>query len=132
MNVLLLHLIERRDEKKRLDHLKQDLRILVIKRFRERKKVFRERKLSEKFLQRVCGGDEDEKGLVEMGEVGEGPFGEGEGGEKGRNVITVLAHGMAVAAPATETIAPTGNEAVELAATAELAKLATTSKDEWQ
>ncbi|GKB88826.1 hypothetical protein Tco_0961098 [Tanacetum coccineum] len=27
MNVLLLHLIERRDEEKRLDHLKQDLRI---------------------------------------------------------------------------------------------------------
>nr|GEW68296.1 hypothetical protein [Tanacetum cinerariifolium] len=28
--------------------------------------------------------DEDEKELVEMGEVGEGPFGEGEGGERGR------------------------------------------------
>nr|GEU83479.1 hypothetical protein [Tanacetum cinerariifolium] len=52
MNVLFLHLIKRRDEKKRLDHLKQDLRILVIKRFRKRKKVktssdrFRKRKLT--------------------------------------------------------------------------------------
>ncbi|GJW29842.1 putative reverse transcriptase domain-containing protein [Tanacetum coccineum] len=39
---------ERRDEKKRLDHLKQDQTMLVIKRFRETKKVFRERKKSEK------------------------------------------------------------------------------------
>ncbi|GKD91477.1 hypothetical protein Tco_1366984, partial [Tanacetum coccineum] len=31
-----------------------------------------------------CGGEEDEKELVEMREVGEGPFGEGEGGERGR------------------------------------------------
>ncbi|GJV10960.1 hypothetical protein Tco_1352501 [Tanacetum coccineum] len=31
---------ERRDEKKRLDHLKQDQTMLVIKRFRERKKVY--------------------------------------------------------------------------------------------
>ncbi|GJT61181.1 hypothetical protein Tco_1004714 [Tanacetum coccineum] len=31
-----------------------------------------------------CGGEVDEKKLVEMGEVGEGPFGEGEGGERGR------------------------------------------------
>ncbi|GKB72115.1 hypothetical protein Tco_0933527, partial [Tanacetum coccineum] len=35
---------ERRDEKKRLDHLKQDQTMLVIKRFSERKKVFKERK----------------------------------------------------------------------------------------
>ncbi|GJR89578.1 hypothetical protein Tco_0213589 [Tanacetum coccineum] len=35
---------ERRDKKKRLDHLKQDQTMLVIKRFSERKKVFRERK----------------------------------------------------------------------------------------
>ncbi|GJV90368.1 reverse transcriptase domain-containing protein [Tanacetum coccineum] len=35
---------ERRDEKNRLDHLKQDQTMLVIKRFSERKKVFRERK----------------------------------------------------------------------------------------
>ncbi|GKD61793.1 hypothetical protein Tco_1299302, partial [Tanacetum coccineum] len=35
---------ERRDEKKRLDHLKQDQTMLVIKRFSERKKVFRGRK----------------------------------------------------------------------------------------
>ncbi|GKA69588.1 hypothetical protein Tco_0775652, partial [Tanacetum coccineum] len=33
-----------RDEKKRLDHLKQDQEMLVIKIFSERKKVFRERK----------------------------------------------------------------------------------------
>ncbi|GJS23083.1 hypothetical protein Tco_0451715, partial [Tanacetum coccineum] len=31
-----------------------------------------------------CGGEEDEKELVEMGEVGGGPFGGGEGGEGGR------------------------------------------------
>ncbi|GJQ89499.1 hypothetical protein Tco_0000638 [Tanacetum coccineum] len=35
---------ERRDGKKRLNHLKQDQTMLVIKRFSERKKVFRERK----------------------------------------------------------------------------------------
>ncbi|GJX73504.1 hypothetical protein Tco_0312099 [Tanacetum coccineum] len=35
---------ERRDKKKRLDHLKQDQTMLLIKRFSERKKVFRERK----------------------------------------------------------------------------------------
>ncbi|GJQ96976.1 hypothetical protein Tco_0008115 [Tanacetum coccineum] len=35
---------ERRDEKKRLDHLKQDQTMLVIKRFSERKKVIIERK----------------------------------------------------------------------------------------
>nr|GEU73086.1 hypothetical protein [Tanacetum cinerariifolium] len=34
----------RRDEKKRLDHLKQDQTMLVIKIFSEKKKVFRERK----------------------------------------------------------------------------------------
>ncbi|GJS14082.1 hypothetical protein Tco_0408554 [Tanacetum coccineum] len=37
-----------RDEKKRLDHLKQDQEMLVIKIFSERKKVFRERKKCEK------------------------------------------------------------------------------------
>ncbi|GKB11325.1 hypothetical protein Tco_0845248 [Tanacetum coccineum] len=42
-----------RDEKKRLDHLEQDLRMLVINRFRERKKIFRDRKLSVNFVQRV-------------------------------------------------------------------------------
>ncbi|GKC38655.1 hypothetical protein Tco_1051039, partial [Tanacetum coccineum] len=41
---LALNREERRDEKKRLDHLKQDQTMLVIKRFSERKKVFRERK----------------------------------------------------------------------------------------
>nr|GEX84782.1 hypothetical protein [Tanacetum cinerariifolium] len=40
--------MEGRDEKKRLDHLKQDLSILAIKSFSERKKVFRERKKCEK------------------------------------------------------------------------------------
>ncbi|GKB52597.1 putative reverse transcriptase domain-containing protein [Tanacetum coccineum] len=51
MSVLLLHLIERRDEMKKiiLDHLKQDLRILVIKIFSERKK--REKQLKN-FVQR--------------------------------------------------------------------------------
>nr|GEU97769.1 zinc finger, CCHC-type [Tanacetum cinerariifolium] len=38
-----------RDEKKRLDHLKQDQTMLVIKRFSERKNVFRERKMTGKF-----------------------------------------------------------------------------------
>ncbi|GKC14376.1 hypothetical protein Tco_1011158 [Tanacetum coccineum] len=61
---------ERRDEKKRLDHLKQDQTMLVIKRFSKRKKF--------------CGGEEDEKELVDMGEVGGGPFSEGDGGEEGR------------------------------------------------
>ncbi|GJW70164.1 retrovirus-related pol polyprotein from transposon TNT 1-94 [Tanacetum coccineum] len=37
-----------RDEKKRLDHLKQDQEMLVIKIFSERKKVFRERKKCKK------------------------------------------------------------------------------------
>ncbi|GJU24500.1 hypothetical protein Tco_1163121 [Tanacetum coccineum] len=39
---------EGRDEKKRLDHLKQDQEMLVIKIFSERKKVFRERKKCDK------------------------------------------------------------------------------------
>ncbi|GJU74810.1 hypothetical protein Tco_1266215 [Tanacetum coccineum] len=38
------HLEERRDEKKKLDYLKQDQTMLVIKRSSERKKVSRERK----------------------------------------------------------------------------------------
>ncbi|GJS80531.1 hypothetical protein Tco_0730412 [Tanacetum coccineum] len=37
-----------RDEKKRLDHLKKDQEMLVIKIFSERKKVFKERKKCEK------------------------------------------------------------------------------------
>ncbi|GJW86644.1 hypothetical protein Tco_0161984 [Tanacetum coccineum] len=41
---LVLDREERKDEKKRLDILKQDQTMLVIKRFNERKKVFRERK----------------------------------------------------------------------------------------
>nr|GEU48807.1 hypothetical protein [Tanacetum cinerariifolium] len=49
-SVLLLHLIKGRDEMKkiRLDQLKQDQEMLVIKIFSERKKVFRERKKCEK------------------------------------------------------------------------------------
>ncbi|GJV95070.1 hypothetical protein Tco_1546647 [Tanacetum coccineum] len=67
--------------------------MLVIKRFRERKKIFRERKLSENFMQRglifckewssiyrqenptvtggveFCGGEEDERELFEIGET---------------------------------------------------------------
>ncbi|GJT60177.1 hypothetical protein Tco_1003710 [Tanacetum coccineum] len=43
---------ERRDKNKRLDHLKQDQTIVVIKRFSKRKKVFKERKKTEKFVQR--------------------------------------------------------------------------------
>ncbi|GJU05735.1 hypothetical protein Tco_1122165 [Tanacetum coccineum] len=39
---------EGRDEKKRLDHLKQDQEMLVIKIFSKRKKIFRERKKCEK------------------------------------------------------------------------------------
>ncbi|GJZ83482.1 hypothetical protein Tco_0648655, partial [Tanacetum coccineum] len=39
---------EWRDEKKRFDHLKQDQTMLVIKRFSERKNVFRERKKTRK------------------------------------------------------------------------------------
>ncbi|GJW06611.1 hypothetical protein Tco_1569034 [Tanacetum coccineum] len=44
------------DEKKRLDHLKQDLRMLVIKIFSERKKVFRERKKCEKIHAKSSDG----------------------------------------------------------------------------
>ncbi|GJR49544.1 hypothetical protein Tco_1400065, partial [Tanacetum coccineum] len=43
---------EGRDEKKRLDHLKQDQEMLVIKIFSERKKDFRERKKCEKIRAR--------------------------------------------------------------------------------
>nr|GEV98948.1 hypothetical protein [Tanacetum cinerariifolium] len=75
--------------------------MLVIKSFSVRKKVFRERKKTEKIRAKRTNderfqatmkklrmkvyliqrrGEEDEKELVEMGEVGKGPFGEGEGG----------------------------------------------------
>ncbi|GJY56866.1 hypothetical protein Tco_0455981 [Tanacetum coccineum] len=59
---------ERRDEKKRLDHLKQDQTMLVIKRFSERKKVLRERKKTGKFVQRGGGihGEVRGKGLVAL------------------------------------------------------------------
>ncbi|GKB62069.1 hypothetical protein Tco_0918255, partial [Tanacetum coccineum] len=57
--VLLLHLIEMRDEMKkiRLDHLKQDQEMLVIKIFNERKKVFRERKKGEKIRAKSAVAD---------------------------------------------------------------------------
>nr|GEW51490.1 hypothetical protein [Tanacetum cinerariifolium] len=62
-----LALDERRDEKKRLDHLKQDQTMLVIKRFSERKKDFRERKKTEKFVQRGWfKEDEDGKKVGRM------------------------------------------------------------------
>ncbi|GJX18587.1 hypothetical protein Tco_0221264 [Tanacetum coccineum] len=44
----LMFLGQGRDEKKRLDHLKQDQEMLVIKIFSERKKVFKKRKKCEK------------------------------------------------------------------------------------
>nr|GEY70517.1 zinc finger, CCHC-type [Tanacetum cinerariifolium] len=53
MNLLFLHLIEKRDEKKRLYHLKQDQTMLVIKRFSKRKKVFRERKKTGKICKEM-------------------------------------------------------------------------------
>ncbi|GKB41251.1 hypothetical protein Tco_0886193, partial [Tanacetum coccineum] len=46
---------ERRDEKKRLDHLKQDQTMLMIKRFSETKKVFRERKKTRKIRAKSPG-----------------------------------------------------------------------------
>ncbi|GJR59423.1 RNA-directed DNA polymerase, eukaryota, reverse transcriptase zinc-binding domain protein [Tanacetum coccineum] len=55
---------ERRDEKKRLDHLKQDQTMLVIKRFSERKKIFKERKKTGK----ICAKRELEK--ISFGEEG--------------------------------------------------------------
>nr|GEU41509.1 hypothetical protein [Tanacetum cinerariifolium] len=47
-NCRLILSLKGRDEKKRLDHLKQDEEMLVIKIFSKRKKVFRERKKCEK------------------------------------------------------------------------------------
>ncbi|GJR79255.1 hypothetical protein Tco_0150040 [Tanacetum coccineum] len=69
MNVLLFHLIERKDEKKRLDHLKQDQTMLVIKRFSERKKIFRERKKTGKIRAKRMVVMEIEDGLLEEMEV---------------------------------------------------------------
>ncbi|GJT06428.1 hypothetical protein Tco_0840890 [Tanacetum coccineum] len=57
--------LERRDEKKRLDHLKQDPKMLVIKRFSERKKVFKERKKTEKIYAKRMVVKEIEDGLLE-------------------------------------------------------------------
>nr|GEY62662.1 choline transporter protein 1-like [Tanacetum cinerariifolium] len=45
---------EMRDEKKILDHLKQDQTMLVIKRFNERKKLFKERKKTGKIRAKRC------------------------------------------------------------------------------
>ncbi|GKB11878.1 hypothetical protein Tco_0845801 [Tanacetum coccineum] len=59
---------ERKDEKKRLDHLKQDQTMLVIKRFSKRKKVFRERKKTEKFVQREKFGGGLEQEIDDEGE----------------------------------------------------------------
>ncbi|GJR29214.1 hypothetical protein Tco_1105446 [Tanacetum coccineum] len=64
-NVLLLHLKERRDEKKRLDHLKQDQTMLAIKIFSKRKKVFSERKKTGKIRAKRMVVKEIEDGLLE-------------------------------------------------------------------
>nr|GEW66165.1 hypothetical protein [Tanacetum cinerariifolium] len=68
-NVLLFHLIERRDAKKRLYHLKQDQTMLVIKRFSERKKVITERKKTEKIPAKRMVVKEIEDGHLEEMEV---------------------------------------------------------------
>ncbi|GJT01540.1 hypothetical protein Tco_0822709 [Tanacetum coccineum] len=54
---------EMRDEKKRLDHLKQDQTMLVIKRFSKRKKVFRERKKTGKIRAKRFRDGENEVGI---------------------------------------------------------------------
>nr|GEY35338.1 hypothetical protein [Tanacetum cinerariifolium] len=54
-----------RDEKKKLDHLKQDQTTLVIKRFSERKKVFKERKKTGKIQAKRMVVNEIEDGLLE-------------------------------------------------------------------
>ncbi|GJY17864.1 hypothetical protein Tco_0389355 [Tanacetum coccineum] len=64
---LALNREERRDEKKILDHLKQDQTMLVIKRFSERKKIFRGRKKTGKIhaksyktkLENTCNNDKN-------------------------------------------------------------------------
>ncbi|GJW81120.1 hypothetical protein Tco_0145095 [Tanacetum coccineum] len=91
---------EMRDEKKRLDHLKQDQTMLVIKRFRERKKTekIRAKKsvfqlgimqylYAEKPNVELCGGEGDDKELVVIGEVGGVLLGGGDGGEGGRLMV---------------------------------------------
>nr|GEX85358.1 hypothetical protein [Tanacetum cinerariifolium] len=54
MSVLLSHLIEKRDEMKkiRLDHLKQDQEMLMIKIFSKRKKILERERSVRKFMQR--------------------------------------------------------------------------------
>ncbi|GJX46602.1 hypothetical protein Tco_0271792 [Tanacetum coccineum] len=62
---------ERIDEKKRLDHLKQDQTMLVIKRFSERKKVFRERKKTGKIhAKRMVVKEIEDELLEEMEKFG--------------------------------------------------------------
>ncbi|GJR62420.1 hypothetical protein Tco_1504582 [Tanacetum coccineum] len=60
---------EMRYEKKRLDHLKQDQTMLVIKRFSERKKVFRERNKTKKIRAKRMVVKEIEDGILEEMEV---------------------------------------------------------------
>ncbi|GKA07718.1 hypothetical protein Tco_0686942 [Tanacetum coccineum] len=57
------------DENKRLDHLKQDQEMLVIKIFNERKKVFRERKKLDVVFDGAFGGVRDEEVVVGEGVV---------------------------------------------------------------
>ncbi|GKE17203.1 hypothetical protein Tco_1424780, partial [Tanacetum coccineum] len=61
---------EGRDEKKRLDHLKQDQEMLVIKIFSERKKVFRERKKCEKIRAK---SDDKESNHEDASDTGAAP-----------------------------------------------------------
>ncbi|GJW13039.1 hypothetical protein Tco_0017172 [Tanacetum coccineum] len=60
-----------RDEKKKLDHLKQDQTMLVIKRFSERKKIFRERKKTGKIrAKRMVVKEIEDELLEEMEKFG--------------------------------------------------------------
>ncbi|GJR30008.1 hypothetical protein Tco_1106240 [Tanacetum coccineum] len=69
-SVLLLHLfVEGRDEKKRLDHLKQDQEMLVIKIFSERKKVFRGEKKCEKIRAKRSDFQQGIEQLLYMQEI---------------------------------------------------------------
>ncbi|GKC43742.1 hypothetical protein Tco_1061464 [Tanacetum coccineum] len=65
---LELDIEERRDEKKRFDHLKQDQTMLVIKIFSERKKVFRERKKTGKIRAKRVMDPNSSLGKICLGE----------------------------------------------------------------